>query len=194
MGAQTPRRPEAHSDSVLRIERTRERRFRRRQKRQRCADQSNYSCSNQAGPGGGTGISAARGAHADDETAGDDAGDPCRVVVVLGSGNMCLHRTRQIQIHAEHVGVIEAEANSPWITGGIAVKKGVRHAGKEAVNRRTVGIIDDDRLTVDKTLQTGPCGIGQRRGSRVVGQGLPLSAEYQTEVEQKNRKLFHDLR
>jgi hypothetical protein len=73
MGAQMPRGPEAHSDSILRIERTRERRFRMWQKRQRCADQSNYSCAYQAGAGGGTGVRAARGAQADDETASDHA-------------------------------------------------------------------------------------------------------------------------
>jgi len=69
MGAQTPRGPEAHSDSKLRIKR----RFRIWQKRQRCADQSNYSCAYQAGAGGGTGVSATRGAQADDETASDHA-------------------------------------------------------------------------------------------------------------------------
>jgi hypothetical protein len=69
MGAQTPRGPEAHSDSKLRIKR----RFRIWQKRQRCADQSNHSCAYQAGAGGGTGVRATRGAQADDETASDHA-------------------------------------------------------------------------------------------------------------------------
>ena len=60
MGTQTPRRSEVEADSIRWIGWAWERDLRMWQKRQRCADQSNYSCANQAGPGGGTGISAAR--------------------------------------------------------------------------------------------------------------------------------------
>ena len=192
--ARANRALESKPYSVLRIDRAWRRNLRMRQEGERGADEADNAGADEACFGGCAGVGAARRDQADDDAAGNHAGDPSGVIVTLGTSGLRCRLKWRVHSDAQHAGVIDAEACARWVAGRVAIKIGVGYAGEEAMDGRAIGVVNDDGLAVDEALQTVPCGIGHGHGPGIVGQCLAQSAGDESEGDEERRKLFHEQR
>lgn len=165
-----------------------------RQKREWGADEADDPCADKAVFGCLSGIRALRSNEADDDAAGDHAGDPCGMVIALGG---CLRPglSRPVTVNAENLSAIESEASIGRIAGRVTEQVGVSDSGEEAVDGAVVYRGDDHGLPILEVLQAAP-----RRVSRRSRRGREFLSESRSckrgESEKCNRKVFHarDLR
>jgi len=112
------------------------------------------------------------------------------MIVALGMPGLRLFLMRKVEIDAEYVGTIKAKADAGGISGRTAEQIGVGYASKKTVNRRPVGVVNDDGLAMYETLQTTPARIG-RRWSGVIGQGLRDASRRDREGNQEEQEWLH---
>lgn len=143
-------------DAVQRIVLTAKRWLRMGKERQWRADLADNDGADQAGLGGVPGIGSACGRDPGQDSASNHAGEPGGMIVALGLPGLRLFLMRKVEIDAEYVGTIKAKANAGGISGRTAEQIGVGYASKETVNRRPVGVVNDDSLAMDQTLQSVP--------------------------------------
>lgn len=163
-----------------------------RQECKRCADEADDTRADKAVLGCLSGIRALRSNEADDDAAGDHAGDPCGMVIALGG---CLRPglSGPVTINAENLSAIEAEASIGRVAGRVAEQISVSDSGEEAVDGAVVNRRDDHGLAILEVLQAAP-----RRVRRRSGRGRELLCESRGckggESEKCNREMFHNQR
>lgn len=95
------------------------------QEGQWCPDEANNACADESVFGCPSCSGASRSNEADDEAAGNHAGDPCRVVIALGTDDLHRRLPQQIEVDTKHIGMIEPEAHASWVAERIAKEIGV---------------------------------------------------------------------
>jgi hypothetical protein len=113
------RASEMKPNGIPRVDWGRERRSWMREESKRGADESDDACADEPVSGCLSGIGVLRSNEADDDAAGDHAGDPCGVEVALWSRGLRGGLNWHVQIDAEHVGLIDAEACAGGLPGGL---------------------------------------------------------------------------
>jgi hypothetical protein len=127
-----------------------------RKKRERCADEADDGSSDQTILRRFSGIGVLRCSEPHRETAGDHAGDPCGVVVVLGPFALRERRIGPIEVHAEHFSSIKAEAYLCGIPRWVTEQVGFRNAAEEAMDQTIIRGGNYDGLPNGETAEAIP--------------------------------------
>ena len=164
-----------------------------RQENERRADRADHKCADQPISCGSIRVCVLRSDDTDDQTAGDNAGDPPGVIVALRSAGPSDRGVGPIEIDAEDLHSIEAMADSGGISWRVAEEIAVGHASVEAMHHPVIDGGDDDGLPGSETSKTVPLRIGWHGGR--LGQDLRVcGGRHQHEGDECNREPFHNSR